>query len=89
MTEKNPQTPPREKRPLKISERLQANWRKQQTRFWRQQRRFMSRGRYWVRCQRAFQRRDLLRGQLVAHRRMFGVSHKSVQPGEIRSENEG
>lgn len=42
----------------------------------------MTQRRYWVNSQRAYTN-DLIRdGMLVAHRRMFGVSHKSVQAGQ-------
>ncbi len=37
--------------------------------------------RYWVRSQRAYVH-NLIRGELVTHRRMFGVSHKHVQHGQ-------
>lgn len=42
--------------------------------------RIVSPRRYLANHQRAYSR-NLIRGDLVAHRRMFGVSHKSVQSG--------
>ena len=62
---------------------LEFDGRKHHFAWWRMQNPRVSQRRYWVRSQRAYNN-DLIRdGYLVAHRRMFGVSHKSVQPGQV------
>lgn len=55
--------------------------------WWKAQRSIESPRRYWLRAQRAYCR-NLIRGDLVAHRRMFGVSHKHVQPGQTPAEQQ-
>lgn len=68
-------------RTYRISQDVRARLLQEQTRNWRRaQRDFGSPRRYWVRHQRVYGR-SLIRGDLVTHRRQFGVSHKSVQPG--------
>jgi len=69
-----------------ISPRLRAKLARQQTRYWRRMaQRHPQEQRYFVRNVRALARNPI-RGQLVTHRRMFGVSHKSVQPGQKMEE---
>lgn len=77
-------------RPYKVSREVQEKLRQKQTQYWKElqrQRPFRQRY-YWLRNLRT-RCRSLIRGDLVAHRRMFGVSHKHVQPGESHSEHTG
>lgn len=78
-------------RPYRLSPRLLNQRRRRQRRYQRlvsQQQSARKRRRYFVNSQRAYCR-DLIQGELVAHRRQFGVSHKSVQPGEGGAHREG
>ncbi len=69
-----------------VSQNVRAIFLREQTRNWRRADRFLgSPRRYWVTHQRAYCR-SLIRGDLVTHRRMFGVSHKHVQPGQAPAE---
>jgi hypothetical protein len=69
-----------------VSPQTRKNLQRQQTRFWRRaQRRRISPRRYWTRNQRV-RPRSLIQGELITHRRMFGVSHKHVQPGQSPAE---
>ena len=69
-------------RPYRISQEVQAKLRQKQTRYWKelQRQRPLRQSYYWLRNLRT-RCRNLIRGDLVAHRRMFGVSHKHVQAG--------
>lgn len=69
-------------RTYRVSQNVRERLLREQTRNWRRaQRDTGAPRRYWVRHQRAYCR-DLIRGELVTHRRRFAVSHKSVQPGQ-------
>ncbi|MFC1960646.1 hypothetical protein ACFLYO_08040 [Chloroflexota bacterium] len=73
-----------ERSTYRVSPRVQHNFDGQKHRYaWRRmQSPRMTQRRYWTHSQRAYNN-DLIRGgHLVAHRRMFGVSHKSVQVGQ-------
>ncbi|GAB4573894.1 MAG: hypothetical protein Kow0077_17770 [Anaerolineae bacterium] len=88
MTEKGPRHDDKA-RTFRVSQDVRARLLREQTRHWRRAQRGMtSPRRYWVRQQRAFSR-NLIRGDLVAHRRMFGISHKHVQPGQTPAEQGG
>ena len=81
MSDKAPRTNPTP-RPFTVSAQAQDQLKKRQTRHWKKlQRNRPSQRRYWVQNLRA-RERNPIRGYLVAHRRQFAVSHKSVQPGE-------
>lgn len=76
-------------RPYSISTTVRDLLQRRRPQFWRQNQRLLgSPRRYWLRAQRAYCR-NLIRGDLVAHRRMFGVSHKHVQPGQTPPEQQG
>ncbi|MBN2471424.1 MAG: hypothetical protein JXN59_11925 [Anaerolineae bacterium] len=69
-------------RTYRVSQNVRERLLQEQTRNWRRaQRDFGSPRRYRVRNQRVYGR-SLIRGDLVTHRRQFGISHKSVQPGQ-------
>ncbi len=89
MSDNAPRTDSSE-RPYTVSAPARARLTKRQTRHWRQLQgpRQPSERRYWVLSLRARQRNPI-RGYLVTHRRMFGVSHKSVQPGERNGQLDG
>lgn len=83
-----PEVSPSIQRPYRVAPQVQESLSRRQTRYWRRmQRRCASPRRYWVRSQRAYCR-NFIRSELVAHRTMFHVSHKSVQPGEGQGERE-
>lgn len=66
-----------------VSQNVRERLLREQTRNWRRaQRDFGSPRRYWVRHQRAYCRNIIRGGELVTHRRQFGISHKSVQSGQ-------
>lgn len=68
-------------RPYRISAMLREKLGKQKKRYWNHIQRLRSvRRNYWLQTHSRL--RDPIRGMLVTHRRMFGVSHKSVQPGQ-------
>lgn len=88
MSEKGPRADVTPTRPYEITQTVYDMLRERQTRNWRRAQRHLSAPRrYWLRNQRAFCR-NLIRSDLVAHRRMFGVSHKHVQPGQTSAQQD-
>jgi hypothetical protein len=88
MSDKAPRTTPVSKQPFTVSAQVRSKLNRKQTRYWRQmQQNHLLERRYWVQMLRARQRSPI-RGFLVAHRRMFGVSHKSVQPGQVQADSD-
>lgn len=81
MSDQAPQDPTRQ---VRMSPRIRAQQSPKRT-LWRKLQQFNAPRRqarwYWVHSLRK-QDRNPVRGLLVTHRRQFGVSHKSVQPGD-------
>ncbi len=89
MSEKGKRTSTPAARPYSVSTTVRDLLQRRRPLFWRRaQRQLGSPRRYWLRAQRAYCR-NLIRGDLVTHRRMFGVSHKHVQPGQTPAEQQG
>jgi hypothetical protein len=88
MSDQGPRAEKKQEAEYNVSADVRQLLLRKQNRNWRRaQRQAGSPRRYWVRSQRAYCR-NLIRGDLVAHRRMFGVSHKHVQPGQVPPEQE-
>lgn len=86
MSQNRPQVDPRIQRPYHVAPHLRTQFMRRQGRLARLMERHNPRfNRGWMRNLRA-RSRSLIRGDLITHRRMFGVSHKHVQPGEVPAE---
>ena len=87
MSQNRPQVDPRIQRPYRVAPHLRTQLNRRQHRLAQLMERHNPRfNRAWTRGLRA-RSRSLIRGDLITHRRMFGVSNKHVQPGEVPAES--
>ncbi len=88
MSPNRPQVDASIQRPYRIAPTLRAHFDRRQSHLAMLGRRArLQQRRYWTRVRE--RRRNLIHGALITHRRMFGVSHKHVQPGEVPAEKGG
>jgi hypothetical protein len=86
MSQNRPQADPHAQRPYHVAPHLRTQFNRRQGRLAQLMDRHNPRlSRAWLHSLRA-RSRSLIRGDLITHRRMFGVSHKHVQPGEVPAE---
>ena len=85
MSQNRPQADSRSQRPYHVAPHLRTQFNRRQGRLAQLMDRHNPGGRAWMRRLRT-RSRSLIRGDLIAHRRMFGVSNKHVQPGEVPTE---
>lgn len=77
-----------QEQPYTVSPQVREQLKKKQKRARQREAARVVSPRYWRGRFRALRRSMIRNGMLITHRRMFGVSHKSVQPGQKPVQNE-